>query len=1616
MSASAAHARQRTYQTPQQASAQAARTGKAVSVTGATTPTSTLTANPNGTYTLTESAAPVRAKIGGTWRSLDAALVRNRNGTYSPAVSSQPLTLSGGGPGPLATMTYGVYSLAVTAPMALPAPIVAGNTATYRSVLPGVNLTVIAQPSGGFSEVLSIASAAAAANPALRALTFTTEARGLTLKADKDGTITAVAPHDQVVFAAPAPRMWDSAISPGLRTLTNSAGVRVNDATAQPAASTVADPGDGAHTASLGVTITGNRITLTPDHDLLTSADAVFPEYIDPTWDAAGSAASSWAYVSQAYPTQEYYKTSMYLQVGIDPDNGDKSYSFYTLPIPAQIYGAVIHSATAYFPEVWSDSCTASPVQLWQTGLISGSTTYDNQPPWMSELGSDDVAYGWSSKDVIGGPSACPANNKDVAYSITSTIATAAAGSWKTLTVGLRAADTSDPTGWKQFSDPAVATESANATLTVTFANTPATPALSTSPVADCATGTSVLGNGNVSLDAAVYDKDGTATGSLTVDYAAYADGDTADTFATNPSMSVSAGSGTTAALVLSATDLETAVTKYGSDDEVEITWTASVSDGLSGIPSSPTASCTFTFSTAVAGAPIILDSTGKACSTSTVSYTVGTAATFTLEPNGTSSAPTEPTAYIYQLNGGNPITVAAGTSSPYSATISVTPTRHTNVLTVDATAAGGNIGQASDCVINAAAPSPAVDQDMTGDGIPDLLTVGNGTTGTAAGLWLAAGQGNDDGYFDGTVATTASDIAPLGPQDIGSPSDWDGLKAITGQFTGSGFNDIEAYEPGGNNGVGAVYVLPGQGDGSATTSEEQNLGAILTDTNPVSEDTDYPQQLVNAYDVSADGGMAESYPDQIGLFDDPDEGAYLAYFANSDGFNNFDAGNNGSPYVLTNASPDATMDWTDWTITTDHDTRDGTTYTDMWLWDESTGALYLWELTGLTEEAPNATLNYTQTEISTDWNKNTTLATFQATDVNDKPGLVTVTSTGQVQSYAYSGGALTQVNANTSAQKLLTADHTYLLNDGTGSTAVDQPGAGDTAYDLTLEGGTTWNNGDLFSPDVAFNGTSGYLTSSSPDFATNSSFTVSAWVDPAKLGGTVFSENGSKYSSVYVSSTTSGQWSMGMNTANTGSDSYATATGGTALAGVWTNLTLSYDTVNGADILYLYANGVEIASLLDASPPSATGNFLLGASETDTTTPANFFTGQMADVQVWDSLAIPTQPASPDSAFVPITPVRIMDTRSASKIGPVTGPVGANSTILLPIDGNTTASLPASGVTGVAVSVTVTDETAPGFLTAYPADTPLPVTSTMNYNTSVGSVTNNAIVNVGPDGDIGLFNGSGGTAQFIVDLTGYFTSDITATGASTYTPLATPTRILDTGDGTGAPKADVAADGTLTLTMAGDDTSGVDLPSTGVTAVALNLTAVPTASGDSGILVTYPDGVTRPSTSNLTYDATGDQSQAGTVIIPVGSDGKIDIYNDSADKINLVGDLSGYFTTSATGQYYHSLNGIRIIDTRQTTALASDSARTIANPASITADNPTLVLNITVTDPADGGWVEAYPGSAALPTASIIDFASGETVPNLALVNTSDDNSFSVYNGSAGTVDFVVDTSGYFE
>ncbi|MCW3845580.1 LamG domain-containing protein, partial [Micromonospora yasonensis] len=110
--------------------------------TAAGTSSSTLTARPDGTVELTQSAVPTRTRVDGQWKNLDPTLVRHADGSITAAVTTNQVRLSAGGTGPLAELTSGDRAVSLTAPMPLPAPVLSGPTATYPDVLPGVDLTV----------------------------------------------------------------------------------------------------------------------------------------------------------------------------------------------------------------------------------------------------------------------------------------------------------------------------------------------------------------------------------------------------------------------------------------------------------------------------------------------------------------------------------------------------------------------------------------------------------------------------------------------------------------------------------------------------------------------------------------------------------------------------------------------------------------------------------------------------------------------------------------------------------------------------------------------------------------------------------------------------------------------------------------------------------------------------------------------------------------------------------------------------------------------------------------------------------------------------------------------------------------------------------------------------------------------------------------------------------------------------------------------------------------------------------------------------------------------------------------------------------------------------------
>jgi hypothetical protein len=64
----------------------------------------------------------------------------------------------------------------------------------------------------------------------------------------------------------------------------------------------------------------------------------------------------------------------------------------------------------------------------------------------------------------------------------------------------------------------------------------------------------------------------------------------------------------------------------------------------------------------------------------------------------------------------------------------------------------------------------------------------------------------------------------------------------------------------------------------------------------------------------------------------------------------------------------------------------------------------------------------------------------------------------------------------------------------------------------------------------------------------------------------------------------------------------------------------------------------------------------------------------------------------------------------------------------------------------------------------------------------------------------------------------------------------------------------------------------------------------------------------------------------------------------------------------------------------------------------------PAVVPNVTVTEPAGTGWLTLYPTGAAQPNASDLNFAPGETRPNLVVVQVGTDRRVRLFTPARAT------------
>lgn len=444
-----------TASTSAKASALAAAAGRPVEVMADRTDWTQVFAEPRGGFRMVESLVPVRVRRpDGSWAPVDTTLSVRPDGLVTPGAITTGLSLSNGGKGPLFTLSQGGHSLSVSWPFgALPAPSLSGPTATYPNVLPGVNLLMSATPTG-VSDLVEVTSAAAAANPALARLTFPVGGSGLSVRADRQGNLTASDASGDPVFDAAAPRMWDSAGSRAPRGRVPWAGGALDG------------PVPGDHTAMLDVSVGAGSVSLRPAAPVLSGPSVVYPVFIDPTWNGHESDAT-WLDVwrNSAGSSGDWEPTSSTsggIKSGVCPDgscpNGlltvYRSYINFTLPSGYAGSAPDYVDAQLQITEEWSDSCSPSTLELWQTNHASRGIDFNGRPQELTELASPYMAHGWSSSGP-NGPSSCPA----ATVAMNATPALKAAGNpgygSSTVTFELRASDTAesslDPNSWKRF-------------------------------------------------------------------------------------------------------------------------------------------------------------------------------------------------------------------------------------------------------------------------------------------------------------------------------------------------------------------------------------------------------------------------------------------------------------------------------------------------------------------------------------------------------------------------------------------------------------------------------------------------------------------------------------------------------------------------------------------------------------------------------------------------------------------------------------------------------------------------------------------------------------------------------------------------------------------------------------------------------------------------------------------------------------------------------------------------------------------------------------------------------------------------------------------------------------
>ena len=346
--------------------------------------------------------------------------------------------------------------------------------------------------------------------------------------------------------------------------------------------------------------------------------------------------------------------------------------------------------------------------------------------------------------------------------------------------------------------------------------------------------------------------------------------------------------------------------------------------------------------------------------------------------------------------------------------------------------------------------------------------------------------------------------------------------------------------------------------------------------------------------------------------------------------------------------------------------------------------------------------------------------------------------------------------------------------------------------------------------------------------------------------------------------------------------------------------------------------------------------------------------------------------PALP-AGFVATSPIRVLDTRQGQPLGP-----GSR----VDVQASGVGAIPSAGVQAVAVQLTALCASGATTLTTYPADSARPGTASLSLTAGENSVVLSQ-VGLSPTGMLSIANAAG-YVDVLADVIGYF--PLPSTFSQGLHPASG--RVWD---------ADVAAGTSVTVP------TGV--PSS-ASAVVLNVTAVPTATGALAVAAAGADAATPAS---LLFNA---HRVATNKVVSALVGGSVSLSSTAA--AHVIVDVVGYY--DAGGALYTALRPARVLNSLAGVGtakglLAPGSTRVITF-SGLPTDATAVALTLSAASTTDDALTMWTGGPR--PATTDLSLLGGRLASGFVVVPLSASGTVSLYN-AAGSAAVLGDVVGYY-